>query len=149
MAKIEDLKKIRTITGASIDAIREALEEAGGEVERALGLLKARGATVAAKKADRQTNDGSVFHYIHANHKIGVLVELFCETDFVARTEQFQELGHELAMHIAAMNPAGVEELLAQQYVRDSSQTIDELIKSGVAKFGENIQVGKFCRFEI
>lgn len=137
------------MTGASIDAIHKALEEAGGGIERALELLKARGALVAAKKADRRTGNGMISYYIHANGKVGTLVKLLCETDFVARTERFKELGHELAMHVAAMSPANVEELLAQQYVRDPSQTIDELIKGGIATFGENIQVGEFCRFEI
>lgn len=137
------------MTGASIDAIHKALEEAGGEIERTLELLKARGALVAAKKADRRTGDGMISYYIHANGKVGTLVKLLCETDFVARTEQFKKLGHELAMHVAAASPASVEELLVQQYVRDPSQTIDELIKSCIATLGENIQVGEFCRFEI
>ncbi len=137
------------MTGASVNAIHKALEEADGEIEKALELLKDRGAMVAAKKASRQTGEGIVSCYIHADSKIGVLVKLLCETDFVARTEQFKELGHELAMHIAAMSPANIEELLAQQYVRDPNQTISELIKDYIAKLGENIQIGEFCRFEI
>ncbi len=149
MVKIEDLKKIREITGVSIDAIRKALEEAGGEIEKALGLLKKRGVLVAAKKAGRQTGEGIVSSYIHANGKVGVMVKLLCETDFVARTEQFKELGHEMAMHIAAMNPANVEELVAQPYVRNQDQTIDQLIKDYISKLGENIQIREFCRFEI
>jgi len=149
MVKIEDLKKIREITGVSIDAIREALEEAGGEVEKALGLLKERGALVAAKKAGRQTGEGIISSYIHANGKVGVMIKLLCETDFVARTEQFKELGHEIAMHIAAMNPVNIEELIAQPYVRNQDQTIDQLMKDYISKLGENIQIGEFCRFEI
>lgn len=149
MVKIEDLKKIRETTGVSIDAIRKALEEADGEIEKALGLLKERGALIAAKKASRQTGEGIVSSYIHANGKVGVMVELLCETDFVARTEQFKELGHEIAMHIAAMNPADAEELIVQPYVRNQSQTIDQLIKDYISKLGENIQIGEFCRFEI
>ena len=137
------------MTGVSIDAIHKALEEAGGGIERALELLKARGALVAAKKSDRQTGDGMISCYIHANGKVGTLVKLLCETDFVARTEQFKELGHELAMHVAAMSPATIEELLVQQYVRDPSITIDELIKTGIPTLGENIRVSEFCRFEI
>ncbi|MBU2081870.1 elongation factor Ts [Patescibacteria group bacterium] len=149
MVKIEDLKKIREITGVSMDAIRKALEEAGGEIEKAMGLLKERGALVAAKKAGRQTGEGIVSSYIHANGKVGVMVKLLCETDFVARTEQFKELGHEIAMHIAAMNPENVEELVAQSYVRNQDQTIDQLMKDYISKLGENIQIGEFCRFEI
>ncbi|MFH1393195.1 MAG: elongation factor Ts [Patescibacteria group bacterium] len=149
MVKIEDLKKIRETTGVSIDAIRKALEEADGEIEKALELLKERGSLVAAKKASRKTGEGIVSSYIHANGKVGVMVRLLCETDFVARTEQFKELGHEIAMHIAAMNPENVEELIAQPYVRNQDQTIDQLIKDCISKLGENIQIGEFCRFEI
>ena len=149
MAKIDDLKKIRNMTGASVDAIRKALEEADGEIERALELLKDRGAMVAAKKASRQTGEGIISYYVHANSRVGVLVKLLCETDFVARTEQFKELGHELAMHIAAMDPINIEDLLSQVYIRDQNMTIDALIKNYIAKLGENIKIGEFCRFEI
>ncbi|MEK7178071.1 MAG: elongation factor Ts [Patescibacteria group bacterium] len=149
MAKIDDLKKIRNMTGASVDAIHKALKEADGEIERALELLKDRGAMVAAKKAGRQTDEGIVSYYIHANGKVGVLVKLLCETDFVARTEQFKELGHELAMHIAAMDPINIEDFLSQAYIRDQDMTIDALIKDYIAKLGENIKISEFCRFEI
>ena len=149
MVKIDDLKKIRNMTGASVDAIRKALEEADGEIERALKLLKDRGAMVAAKKASRQTGEGIISYYVHANSKVGVLVKLLCETDFVARTEQFKELGHELAMHIAAMDPISINDLLSQTYIRDQDVTMDALIKDYIAKLGENIKIGEFCRFEI
>jgi len=149
MVKIDDLKKIRATTGASVDAIRKALEEADGEIERALKLLKDKGALVAAKKASRQTGEGIISCYVHANSKVGVMVKLLCETDFVARTEQFEKLGHELAMHVAAMEPANVEDLLSQAYIRDQDLTIDALIKDYIAKLGENIRIGGFCRFEI
>ncbi len=149
MAKIDDLKKIRNMTGVSVDAIRKALEEADGEIERALVLLKNRGETMAAKKASRQTGEGIVSCYIHANNKVGVMVKVLCETDFVARTEQFKKLGHELAMHIAAMEPATVEDLFSQAYIRDQDITIDALVKDHIAKLGENIRIGEFCRFEI
>jgi len=137
------------MTGASVDAIRKALEEADGEIERALKLLKDRGAMVAAKKASRQTGEGIISYYVHANSKVGVLVKLLCETDFVARTEQFKELGHELAMHIAAMDPISINDLLSQTYIRDQDVTMDALIKDYIAKLGENIKIGEFCRFEI
>ncbi len=137
------------MTGASVDAIRKALEEADGEIERALELLKDRGAMVAAKKASRQTGEGIISYYVHANSRVGVLVKLLCETDFVARTEQFKELGHELAMHIAAMDPISINVLLSQTYIRDQDMTIDALIKDYIAKLGENIKIGEFCRFEV
>lgn len=149
MVKIDDLKKIRDMTGVSIGAVRQALEEADGEVAKALELLKDRGDMAAAKKANRPTGEGIVSCYIHANGKVGVLVKLFCETDFVARTEQFKELGHELALHIAAMDPINIDDLLLQVYVRDSGLTVDALIKDYIAKLGENIRIGEFCRFEI
>jgi len=137
------------MTGVSVDAIRKALEEADGEIERALELLKDRGAMVAAKKASRQTGEGIISYYVHANSRVGVLIKLLCETDFVARTEQFKELGHELAMHIAAMDPISINDLLSQTYIRDQDMTIDALIKDYIAKLGENIKIGEFCRFEI
>ena len=149
MVKIEDLKKIREMTGVSVDAIKRALEETDGKIEQALKLLKKRGAEVAAKKSQRQTGEGLVFSYIHGNGKIGVMVKLFCETDFVAQNDEFRNLGHELALHIAATNPASVEELLAQPYVRDEGFTIDALVKDHIGKLGENIRIGEFCRFEI
>lgn len=149
MANIEDLKKIREMTGVSIDAIKKALEEADGKIEYALKFLKERGMAVAAKKAGRQTEEGLVFSYIHANGKIGVLVKVLCETDFVARNEEFKNLGHELAMHIAATSPASADELLGQPYVRDEAITVDNLIKGYISKLGENIRISEFCRFEI
>lgn len=146
---INDVKKIRAITGISVEAVRQALENAGGKIEEALVMLKKRGIEVAAKKSERETGQGLIFSYIHSNGRIGVLLKLLCETDFVARNEQFKELGHELAMHIAAMNPQGIEELLTQPYVRDQDMTVDALVKNYIAKLGENIRVSEFCRFEI
>lgn len=146
---INDIKKIREITGISVEAVRNALESAGGKIEEALEMLKKRGVEVAAKKSERETGQGLIFSYIHSNGRIGVLLKLLCETDFVARNEQFQELGHELAMHIAASNPQGVEELLTQPYVRDQDITVDVLVKNYIAKLGENIRISEFCRFSI
>ena len=151
MAKINigDIKKIREITGISIEAAREALENAGGKIEEALKMLKNRGIAVAAKKSGRETGEGLIFSYIHSNGKIGILLKLLCETDFVARNEQFKELGHELAMHIAATDPKDTKELLIQPYVRDQDLTVDALVKNYIAKLGENIRISEFCRFEI
>lgn len=137
------------MTGISIDAIRKALEASEGQIEKALELLKTRGAAIATKKVGRETDEGSVFSYIHINGKIGVLIKLLCETDFVARNEQFKELGHEIAMHIAAMNPESVDELLLQQYIRNEDTTIGDFIKDYIAKLGENIQISEFYRLEI
>lgn len=146
---IDNIKKIREITGISVEAVRQALENAGGKIEEALEMLKKRGIKIAAQKSERETGQGLIFSYIHSNERIGVLLKLLCETDFVARNEQFRGLGHELAMHIAAMNPQNVEELLSQPYVRDQTITVDVLIKNYIAKLGENIRVSEFCRFFI
>src|SRR3989344_2898929 len=143
---INDIKKIRDITGISIEAIHQALLKADGKIEDALDLLKKSGETVSVKKSGRETGEGFVFSYVHSNGKIGVLLKLFCETDFVARNDQFKNLGHELAMHIAAMDPQNSEELLAQSYVRDQDLTVEELIKNYIAKLGENIRIGEFYR---
>ncbi len=149
MVNINDIKKIREITGISIDVVREALENADGKIEEALKILKKRGIAVAAKKSERETGEGLVFSYIHSNGKIGVLLKLLCETDFVAHNKEFQELGHELAMHVAAMNPEDIDGLLTQPYVRDQDFNVDALIKNYIAKLGENIRVSEFCRLEI
>ena len=146
---ISDIKKIREITGISVEAVREALENAGGKIESALEILKKRGITIAAKKLERATGEGLIFSYIHSNGKIGVLLKLLCETDFVARNEQFKKLGHELVLHIAAMNPENTEELLTQPYVRDQNITVDALVKNYIAKLGENIRISEFCHFSL
>src|SRR3990167_9600099 len=144
MLNINDIKKIREITGISVEAVRKALENAGGKIEEALEVLKKRGIEVAAKKFERETGEGLIFSYIHSNGKIGILLKLLCETDFVARNEQFKELGHELAMHIAAMDPKDTKELLTQPYVRDQDLTVDALVKNYIAKLGENIRISEF-----
>ena len=148
-ANIGDIKKIREMTGISFDLVRQALEEADGNIELSLQMLKKKGVEMSAKKSGRETGEGLVFSYVHSNGKIGVLLKLLCETDFVARNEQFKKLGHELSLHIAAMNPQNVEELLLQSYIRDQDLTIDAFIKSYISKTGENIRVGEFCRFDI
>ena len=146
---INDIKKIREMTGISFDSVRQALEEADGKIELALQMLKKKGVEASAKKSGRETGEGLIFSYVHSNGKIGVLLKLLCETDFVARNEQFKELGHEIAMHIAASSPQNVEELLNQSYIRDQDLTVDDFVKSYITKLGENIRVNEFCRFEI
>lgn len=146
---IELIKELRDTTGLSFKEIREALEEARGDKARAIEVLKAHGAALARKKASRETQEGVIDAYIHATKKVGALVELLCETDFVARNPLFTELSHELVMHIAAMDPRDVEELLKQSYIKDEDISIQDLITQYVAKLGENIKVGKFIRFQI
>ena len=146
--KVEDIKSLREQTGAGIADCREALEETKGNLEKAKEVLRKKGLTKATSKSDREVKAGLVETYSHAG-RMGVLVELLCETDFVAKLDDFKTLAHEIALQISAMNPKDAEELLEQQYIRDSSQTIDTLIKSTIAKLGENIQIGQFARIEL
>lgn len=145
---LEDIKKLRGDTGAGVMDARRALEEAGGDIDKAREVIKEKGIAIADKKAERKTGAGLLESYIH-NNKIGVLLEARCETDFVAKSDPMKELAHELAMHIVAMNPQSVEELIGQPYIRDESRTIDSLIKDVIAKTGENIKVERFCRYEV
>jgi elongation factor Ts len=146
---IELIKKIREETQASVADCRKALEESKGDYDKALDWLKKRGIERAEKKAERETFQGLVEAYVHANGKIGVIVTLLCETDFVARTPDFKNLAHEIAMQISAMEPKDVKALLAQEYIRDSSLTIEALIKQVIGKLGENIKVREFHRLEL
>jgi len=143
------LKKLRDETAASIADCRRALDESNGDYSKALSWLKKRSVEIAAKKADRETSQGIIDAYIHQGGKVGVLLELLCETDFVAKTDDFRNLAKELEMQVAAMNPKGIDELLKQQYIRDGSQTIEQLMKGIIGKLGENITVKRFARFEI
>ena len=146
---IEQIKKLREETQVSIADCRTALEEAKGNYEKAIEILKKKGVERAEKKAHRETASGLVESYIHQNGKVGVLVKVLCETDFVARTDDFKHLVHEIAMQIAAMNPKNVEALLKQEYIRDGSVTIEQLVKQTIGKLGENIRIQEFSRFEI
>jgi len=143
---LDQLKKLRDETAAGVSDCREALEDAGGDYQKAKAVLKERGIEKAAKKEGRETKEGIIEAYVHANGKIGVLVELLCETDFVAENKEFKNLAHEIALQVAAMEPKNVEELLKSPYIRDSKMTITDLVKSTVAVIGENITVSRFTR---
>lgn len=143
------LKQLRSETQASISDCRKALEESGGDYKKALEWLKKRGIEKAEKKAGRQTQQGLIDSYIHQNGKVAAMVELLCETDFVARTDEFRNLAHEISMQVAAMNPKDVDALLKQEYIRDSSKTIESLVKMAIGKLGENITIKQFQRFAI
>jgi elongation factor Ts len=146
---VEQIKELREETQVSIGEIKKALEEAQGDSQKALKFLAKRGAAVAAKKKKRQAGQGRIEAYIHPGAQIGVLLEIRCETDFVARSEDFKNLAHELALQIAGIGPADVKELLGLPYVRDPQKTVQELIEGVIAKLGENIQVVRFMRFEV
>lgn len=141
MADITLIKEIREATGLSVAEISKALEESGGDRAKTLEALKVRGGDMAAKKAGRELKEGIVEAYVHSNRKIGALVELACETDFVARNDEFRSLARDLAMHAAAMRPADTAEMLEQPFVKDPAVTVRDLVTQAVAKLGENISV--------
>lgn len=148
MVKVDDIKKLREETGAPVADIKTALETCNGDLGKARQIINKFGQDLANSKSERVVKSGIVEVYSH-HSRVGVLVELLCETDFVAKTDDFKGLAHELALQIASMNPSSIEELLSQGYIRDLSQTVDELIKSAIGKLGENIQLGRFERIAL
>lgn len=149
MVNIDLLKKLRNETSVSIADCRKALEESKNDYKKALDVLRKSGLEKAAKKSERVALQGIVDSYIHQNGRVGALVEVSCETDFVALTDEFKKLTHEICMQVAAMNPKDAPALLEQEYIKDSSKTIEILIKEVISKLGENIVVKRFQRFEI
>jgi elongation factor Ts len=145
---VDDIKKLREETGAGIADCRTALEEAKGDFSKAKEVLKKRGLDKAGEKSGREVGAGVVETYSHGG-RVGVLVELLCETDFVAKTEDFRGLAHEIALQIASMKPENLDDLLKQDYIRDPSQKIEDLVKSVIGKLGENIQIGRFERIAL
>ena len=190
----QQIKDLREKTGAGIADVKKALEEANGEFAKAFELIERKLGSAAVKKAGRETGAGLVDAYIHSNHKVGALIEVFCETDFVAKTPAFKEFVHDLALHIAAMRPVylsidlvpenlwqaekakvaeevsamdkpeniknqiiegklntyfGSLSLLSQPFVKDQDKKIEQVIAEAIGRFGENIKVGNFTRFEV
>ncbi len=194
MIRAELVKELREQTGAGIMDCKKALQESKGDLKKATTYLRERGFAVAAKKAGRAANDGKIEAYIHGGGKLGVLIEVNCETDFVAKTDDYQQLCRELAMQVAAANPVYIERndvsqekieteksvyetqamnegkpekvierivsgrmekfyqdicLLEQPYIRDPDRTVGDLVNEYIAKFGENIIIRRFCRFQL
>lgn len=145
----QKIKDLREATGLSFQEIKKALDKTGGDKVRAIEILKAHSFVVAQKKSSRQVKEGIVDSYIHTTKKIGAIIEVLCETDFVARNLEFQKLAHELAMQVAAAKPGTVEDLLSQPFIKDQDITVKDLINQYIAKLGENVQVGRFEIFEI
>ena len=160
----EMIKSLREQTGAGIMDCRGALIGCGGNVEKALEVLKEKGLLKAQKKSERTTSQGLVEAYIHTAGRIGAMVEVNCETDFVARTDEFKGLAHCLAMQVAAMDPLYISEkdipedkeavaaeacLMEQPYIKDPTKTIKDIITEIIAKTGENIRVSRFIRYEL
>ncbi len=151
MAKeiIEKVKKLREETGISIMECRQALEEADGDLAKAKEVLAEKGLEEAEEKRGDETCHGYVATYTHTTGKVGAMVQLESETDFTARNPEFRALARNICLQVASMNPKDKEDLLSQNYIRETDKTIDEIIKSNIAKFGENIKIGDFARFEI
>lgn len=149
MITTEQIKELRDETGLSIQQIRIALESAGGDKDKALALLKEESAKIAAKKGDRTLGAGVVASYIHSGDTVGAMVELLCETDFVAKNPEFKSKARDIAMHIAAMNPKDVGELLEQPYIKGSGESIGELVNGVIQKFGERTEIGNFIRYSL
>ncbi len=146
MINAQDVAKLREETNAPMMAAKKALEQAEGDFETAKQYLEQEYARKADKKAERETGEGTIGTYVH-NGELGVMVALTCETDFVARTEDFQQLAHNIALHIAAYGAnedTDVETVLDSEYIKDPSYTVRELLKSHIAKVGENIQLHSF-----
>ncbi|OHA67061.1 MAG: translation elongation factor Ts [Candidatus Wildermuthbacteria bacterium RIFCSPHIGHO2_02_FULL_47_12] len=149
MSPIELVKQLREESGISVAECKKVLEEAGGNIGKARELLLQRGKQLAAKKEAREVGEGLVEAYVHPTGKTAAMIDVRCETDFVARSEDFKKLAHELALQAASMAPESVEELLSQPYIRDPGKTIKDLLADSIAKIGENIVVKKVVRFEI
>ncbi|NOZ22792.1 MAG: translation elongation factor Ts [Planctomycetes bacterium] len=188
----QEVKELRDRTGVGMMNCKKALVECNGDTEKAVDYLRKKGLAAAEKRSGRETAEGRVGHYIHMTGKIGVLVELNCETDFVAKNEEFQQLAKDLCMQVAAANPLAVSRedlpadvierekaiyaeqfkdkparaiekivegklekffsetcLLDQKFVKNDDITIEELVKQTSAKFGENLRVRRFVRFEV
>lgn len=159
---VGSIKVLRQATSAGIMDCKRALEETGGDLKKAEGVLRGWGIASAAKKASRATNEGLVESYVHSGGRIGALVELSCETDFVARTPDFKILAHDLAMQVAAMSPLYINDsckdektnsqdasLMQQPFIKDPSKTVQDLVNETVGKLGENVRVRRFTRFSL
>jgi elongation factor Ts len=160
----ETIKELREKTGAGIIDCKKALEESCGDIDKACAILNEHGIAIAQKKASRTAGQGLIETYIHAGGKIGAMIEINCETDFAAQTDQFKDLAHNIAMQVAAMCPQFVSKeeitagtdidpqtacLLSQTYIKDPSKSIQDVITETIAKVGENIKVRRFVRFEL
>ena len=161
---VEAIKELRERTSAGIMDCKRALQESNGDLARAEEILREQGIASAAKKASRATNQGVVESYIHSGGRIGAIVEVNCETDFVARTPDFKELAHDLAMQVAAMSPLYVDDseipdgdevdpqqacIMQQPFIKDPSQTVQDLVNEAISKLGENVRVRRFTRFSL
>ena len=148
MISIDDIKELRNITGVSIGECKKALEKSGGDIKKAEDFLKEVGKKIVQKRMDKETKAGIIDSYIHTGKNVGVLIELNCETDFVARSDDFQNLAHELCLQIAVSSSDDVD-ILDRKWIKDEGKTIKDLIDEHIGKFGENISIKRFVRYEL
>ena len=146
---IEQIKKLREQTGAGVMDAKKALEETRGDFEKSVKILTEKGLAKLEKRANKSAEEGLVFSYIHSGAKVGSLLMLGCETDFVAKTEEFQKLGKEIAMQVATEEYTDVPALMDAEYVRDTGKKVGDLIKETVAKLGEKIEIRAFTRYSV
>ena len=142
------IRKLREVTGAPVIRAKKVLEEIGDE-KKAEKILREEGYEAAQKKVARKTHEGLIFSYVHHSGKVASLVELLCETDFVARNKLFQDLGHNLALQVASMSPKDIKELEGQDFIKDPSNKILDLVKDVIAKTGENVRISRIYRVEL
>jgi elongation factor Ts len=145
---VSNIQKLRDLTGAGVMESKKALEECNGDLDAAIEWIKERGLEKIEKRANRETGAGMIISYNH-NERIGVILDIRAETDFVVRSDPFRNLAHELVMQIAAMNPKDVNELLKQPYIKDDSKVIEDLVNDVKNRVGENIKINQFYRLEI
>ncbi len=160
----DKIKELRERSGAGIMECRSILVETGGDIEKAVEILREKGLLKAQKRTERATGQGLVEAYVHTAGRLAAMIEIKCETDFVARTDVFKDLAHSLAMQVAALSPKYITEeeipedeaadpkeicLLLQPFIKDPTRTVNDLIVDAIAKTGENIRVSRFARFEL
>ncbi len=164
MVSVELIRALRDQTGAGVMECKEALEGSRGDLEKAAETLRVKGLADTAKRGGRATNEGVIASYIHTGGRVGAIVELGCETDFVARTEEFEQLAHDIAMQVAAMSPAYLDKqditdgddrppsqitLLDQPFIKNNSSSVGEMVRELAAKVGENVRVVRFNRLAV
>jgi elongation factor Ts len=149
MITTEQIKELRDKTGISVMQCKKALEESGGDMAKALEVLKKKSQEMAAKKADRAFGAGTIASYVHSSAIMGTIVELVAETDFVSGNEEFKALARDIAMHITAVNPESPEALLEQPFIKNPDMTIRAMIDGAMQKFGEKIEISRFVRFGV
>ncbi len=146
---VDKIKQLREETGARVLDCKKALEEANGDFKKAKEIVEQKGLARAEKKADRETKVGYIASYVHTNGTVASMVEILCETDFVAMNDEFRKMAKDIAMQVVAMNPQDVEELLSQEFIKDPSMTIEHYLKKMSGKIGEKFVLNRFVRYEV